>query len=220
MTGIIGAMDSEVSTLISMLEDAQRHDFGTLAVYTGKLLGKEVAVTKSGIGKSASAAAAAVLITVFGADSIINTGIAGGLEKDLKRGEIVVADRTCFHDFYTGPLEGLNQVVECDQANIERVLRIAEKNGMPARKGLIVSGDEFVCTDERSADIYSRYKAAAVEMEGASIASVSKMLGVPCTIVRSISDSADDDAPDDAVTFETFAAENAVKIVCGLVAEE
>jgi adenosylhomocysteine nucleosidase len=45
--------------------------------------------------------------------------------------------------------------------------------------------------------------ALAVEMEGAAIAQVCYEYGVPCAVVRTISDTADDHAPQSFVSFLT-----------------
>ena len=47
-------------------------------------MGTEVIITRSGVGKVNAAACAQTLIHKFDVDSIINTGVAGGLHSDVK----------------------------------------------------------------------------------------------------------------------------------------
>ncbi len=62
-------------------------------------------------------------------------------------------------------------------------------------QGLIVSGDRFVCTDRECAALRAAVPdALAVEMEGAAVAQVCHDFGVPCLVVRTVSDRADDAA--------------------------
>lgn len=62
-------------------------------------------------------------------------------------------------------------------------------------QGLIVSGDRFVCTDGECAALRAAVPdALAVEMEGAAVAQVCHDFGVPCLVVRTVSDRADDAA--------------------------
>jgi len=75
------------------------------------------------------------------------------------------------------------------------------ENHAPARihHGLIVSGDRFVSTARESALLRTGLLAAghdalAVEMEGAAVAQACSDYGVPCAILRTISDRADDSA--------------------------
>ncbi len=75
--------------------------------------------------------------------------------------------------------------------------------GVPrVHRGLIASGDQFIGSARASAAIRDAIPATlAVEMEGAAVAQVCHDYGVPFTIIRSISDRADDAAH---VDFERF----------------
>lgn len=62
-------------------------------------------------------------------------------------------------------------------------------------QGLIVSGDQFVHSAQACAALKQALPSAmAVEMEGAAVAQVCHDFGVPCTVIRTISDRADDQA--------------------------
>jgi len=72
-------------------------------------------------------------------------------------------------------------------------------------RGLIVSGDRFVCTSAESAVLRTALPdALAVEMEGAAVAQVCHEWGVPFAAIRTISDRADDAA---SVDFAQFIAQ-------------
>ncbi len=71
--------------------------------------------------------------------------------------------------------------------------------GLPAtprvHTGLIVSGDQFIHTAQVSAALREALPdALAVEMEGAAVAQVCHDFDVPYTVLRTVSDRADDDA--------------------------
>jgi adenosylhomocysteine nucleosidase len=69
-------------------------------------------------------------------------------------------------------------------------------------RGLIVSGDRFVCTGAESAALRALLPdALAVEMEGAAVAQVCHDFGKPFAVMRTVSDRADDDAPQDFTRF-------------------
>jgi adenosylhomocysteine nucleosidase len=71
-------------------------------------------------------------------------------------------------------------------------------------RGLIVSGDQFVASATAVAALREALpEALAVEMEGAAIAQVCYEYGVPCAVVRTISDTADDHAPGSFMAFLT-----------------
>ena len=68
--------------------------------------------------------------------------------------------------------------------------------------GLVISGDAFVSSADASAALRARLPdALAVEMEGAALAQVCHDLGVPCAVVRTVSDRADNAAPVDFTRF-------------------
>ncbi len=81
--------------------------------------------------------------------------------------------------------------------------------------GLVVSGDSFVSSADASAALRARLPdALAVEMEGAALAQVCHDLGVPCAVVRTISDRADNSATVDFTRFvESVASRYTVAIV-------
>ncbi|MEO7115769.1 MAG: 5'-methylthioadenosine/adenosylhomocysteine nucleosidase [Caldimonas sp.] len=81
--------------------------------------------------------------------------------------------------------------------------------------GLVVSGDRFVASAAEGAELRRRLPdALAVEMEGAALAQVCHDLGVPCAVVRTISDRADNTATVDFGRFvESVASRYTVTIV-------
>ncbi len=81
--------------------------------------------------------------------------------------------------------------------------------------GLVVSGDCFVASAEACGALRARLpEALAVEMEGAALAQVCHDLGIPCAVVRTISDRADHTATVDFTRFvESVASRYTVAIV-------
>jgi adenosylhomocysteine nucleosidase len=74
-------------------------------------------------------------------------------------------------------------------------------------RGLIASGDQFM----QDRTIINTLNAAlpglvAVEMEGAAVAQVCYELGIPCAVIRTISDNANEDAATDFLTFVSAVA--------------
>ena len=102
--GIIGAMEEEVSTLISAMEDRAERKIGIVTYHVGKLDGKEVVVARSGVGKVNAALTAAEMIRTFGATAVVNTGVAGALDESLEPEDAVIAADLVQHDYSTAPL--------------------------------------------------------------------------------------------------------------------
>lgn len=96
--GIIGAMEPEVVHLIASMNNTESHTIAGIEFVTGTLNGKEVIVTRSGIGKVAASIATTLLIERYAPDAIINTGSAGGFVDSLAIGDIVISSEVRHHD--------------------------------------------------------------------------------------------------------------------------
>ena len=96
--GIIGAMEVEVAILKEKMEDVRIIKKASMDFYQGILAGKKAVVVRSGIGKVNAGICAQILADVFSVDAIINTGIAGSLNKNINIGDIVLSTDVVQHD--------------------------------------------------------------------------------------------------------------------------
>lgn len=217
MIGIIGAMDCEVSLLLSQMTGVSAGRVGAHTFYTGELAGCCCVLARCGVGKVNAAACAALMIEKYRPAAIINTGVGGGLASDLSIGELVVADALCEHDLIYGILGDKRGTVfypdgreiimlPTDKTVTGMIAEAASSLGIPCRRGIIASGDRFVDSAEVKQDIRAEFGADVCEMEGAAIAQVAFAMGVPFAVLRSVSDLADGSAPE---SFGKFAEESA-----------
>lgn len=214
MIGIIGAMAVEIDQLREKLVSPTDEVISNIRFTRGKLAGKDVVLAVCGIGKVFAAICAQTMILTYAPQLIINTGVAGGLDEDLKIGDVVVATKLVQHDMDTTPLgdppgliSGIN-VVEfpADEAAGSLMAACVKEQGVGCRLGLIASGDQFVAGGEKKDFIRRTFGASACEMEGASIAHTAYVNGVPFAVIRAISDGANDDSSMDYPTFVKIAA--------------
>ncbi len=225
--GIIGAMEVEVNDLTSRLENKKCETISGIDFYTGKLLGKDVAIAKCGIGKVFAAMAAEVMILKYAPKLLVNTGVGGALAQGLRCGDIVVAEKLCQHDMDTSPIgdpvgliSGINKIwFETDVRAREILLSAGEALGLSVKLGSIATGDRFVATNDVKKYIVDTFGASACEMEGGAIAQVAFVNETPFVVVRAISDSADDEASMDYPTFVAQAAKNSTNLTLSLVKE-
>ena len=77
----------------------------------------------------------------------------------------------------------------------------------------------FIGDSETKKRISEAFGAVACEMEGGAIAQVCYVNGVPCSIIRAISDNADGQALEDYPTFEKKAAALSAEISIRLAQE-
>ena len=226
MIGIIGAMNTEVETLISALTDKQETVIAGSHFFSGKLGSADAVVVMCGIGKVAAAICAQALIDRFRPDVLVNTGVAGGVADGLAQGDLVIATDAVQHDFdlsLFGYAKGYMPVwgrdkdrpspFPADEALAEKLIAAAQELGYHAIRGRVVSGDIFVADPVLKSSLATDFAASAAEMEGAAIAQTAWQNGVPCAIVRAISDLADGSATLSFEEFEVIAAERSAKLL-------
>jgi adenosylhomocysteine nucleosidase len=220
--GIIGAMDEEVSILKAKLVNIKTTNIAGCEFYQGLLNGKEVIITKSGIGKVAAAVATTLLLERFQPDTIINTGSAGGYDTNLNVGDIVISTEVRFHDvdltafgYEIGQMAQLPPAFEADKQLIDVAQDAAQTiKDLNIIQGLICTGDIFMADPEKAEIARQNFPTmVACEMEAAAIAQVCYQFNVPFVIIRSLSDIA---GKKSELSFEQYlpiAAENASILV-------
>jgi len=225
--GVLAALPQELGDLVEAMRaegEMRTVTLGRRDYHVGTAYGVPCVTTLARIGKVAAAASASALIHVFGVDSMIFTGVAGGVGPGVRVGDIVVADSLLQHDLDASPLFPRYEVPLLERAHFptyapladrlaaackrflaDESAMLAERFGFAdpqVHRGLIISGDRFVSsTNEVRALAQALPEAMAVEMEGAAMAQVCYEHDVPHAIVRTISDTADDHA---TALFTTF----------------
>lgn len=222
--GIIVAMRSELEKLAGMISSPTAEKIGAHEFISGRLASQDVILACCGVGKVNAAACAAEMIMRYAPAAVINTGVAGGLADGMRVGDIVVADGAVEHDLDYGELgdeRGMiffpdgreEKLLAADEGTADALYLAAEKAALPVRRGVVASGDVFVSDSKKKQDIVATFGAVACEMEGAAIAHVCRLFGTPFGILRSISDSANEDSPVDFPTFVKIAADNAASVI-------
>ncbi len=240
--GIISALSEEQQGLVEAMQGACKLIHGQRAYWVGQLWEIDAVCVLSRIGKVAAAVTTTTLVEKFGVTHILFTGVAGAGDKTIHVGDIVVAESLVQHDMDASPLfprfevpllglthfpadhvlgtsllEAASAFLEDDFVEaIDPRERAAFGLTQPRiHRGLIASGDQFI--DERvhinalNADLPGL---VAVEMEGAAVAQVCHELGVPCAVLRTISDNANENAATDFLRFvKSVAAQYAYYIV-------
>jgi adenosylhomocysteine nucleosidase len=240
--GIISALHQEQAGLIEAMSAPQTLRIGMRDYVSGNLWGKDCVCVLSRVGKVAAATTAAMLIEHFKVTHIVFTGVAGSADPKVRVGDIVVAESLVQHDLNAEPLfprfevpllglahfashkkmtdqllQAAAAFIECDYLKeIDAPYRAALHLTTPKlHHGLISSGDQFIHQKSTISDLKKLLpELLAVEMEGAAVAQVCFEFGLPYTVVRTISDGADENSAMDFVHFiEKVAARYAFHIV-------
>ncbi|MFQ6371352.1 5'-methylthioadenosine/adenosylhomocysteine nucleosidase [Shewanella sp. YIC-542] len=224
--GIIGAMEPEVAHLIAELQAPHSVTIGSVEFVSGRLGGKEVVITRSGIGKVAAAMATSLLIEKFAVDAVINTGSAGGFVDSLEIGDIVISSELRYHDVdVTAFGYEIGQMAQQPAAFVAepKLVNAAQQaivglGEVKAVCGLICTGDSFICDPQRTAVMRQHFPAmAACEMEGAAIAQVCHQFNVPFVVIRSLSDNANNNSPVDFDAYLVKAGKHSALMVIGML---
>jgi adenosylhomocysteine nucleosidase len=243
VTGILGAFDEEVAFLQSQVDSGRTVMVLGIPFIVGSLGGAEVVLAETGVGKVNAAMTTTLLIDHFAPAAVLFTGIAGSLSDSLMPGDIVVGERTAQHDLVVVTDEGRERFGVGNPVNGKRnpvfisgdstLIALADRaaglvsldtltTSIGTRaprvvRGTIVTGDAFVASSTEKRALREDLGADAVEMEGAAVAQVCYQHGVPCLVIRSISDHADAGASDDLERFYQMAARNSAALVREIV---
>ncbi|MBR6917558.1 MAG: 5'-methylthioadenosine/adenosylhomocysteine nucleosidase [Clostridia bacterium] len=221
MIGIIGAMDIEVDILKQSVSSPVTTTVSGINFVSGRLFDHDVVIAKCGIGKVFAAMCTEAMMINFKPELIINTGVAGSLSDKLHTMDVAIARAVVHHDFDAsdigdekGRVSGLDSIeIPSDPAISLALEGIIKGFGINCVHGVIASGDQFISDRDKKEEIKNEFSAVACDMEGASIGQVCLVNKIPFTIIRSISDSADDNSGMDYATFAAAAARQSAKIV-------
>lgn len=228
--GIMGAIPEEIEGVVALLSNCVSTSMGKRTYFSGQINGIETVVVFSRWGKVAAATTATTLIHEFKITELLFTGVAGAISSELKIGDIVLGKKMIQHDMDARPLMQQYEIPLLSKTYFETDsthLNIASKaiNTVFENKSLhqvigehdlvefnisqpklfigdIASGDQFFSTNEQKQNLNSKLpNVLCVEMEGAAVAQVCYEYEIPFSIIRTISDVADDTAHIDFPSF-------------------
>ncbi|MDX2273308.1 MAG: 5'-methylthioadenosine/adenosylhomocysteine nucleosidase [Cyanobacteriota bacterium] len=208
VTGILGAMPSEIDMLLAAMSAVSVHQLLGRQFYQGQLYGHPVVLVQGGIGKVRAAITATTLVNHFAVHRLLFTGVAAALRTGLAMGDVLLANQAIEHDFGTGRPEGFRlgldflpgeheQWITANPALLHLVLakqaeiEWGEPSPPQVHHGRIATGDIFIASADLRQQVYQRTLADAVEMEGVAVLRVAQDAGIPCLLIRSISDEGD-----------------------------
>ncbi|MGC9403358.1 5'-methylthioadenosine/S-adenosylhomocysteine nucleosidase [Vibrio genomosp. F10] len=224
--GIIGAMEQEVTILKQAISNCKEVSKAGCNFFSGELNGVDVVLLQSGIGKVAAAIGTTILLDEYQPDVVINTGSAGGFDSTLNLGDVVISTEVRHHDadvtafgYEIGQMAGQPAAFLADSNLMDIAERaLAQMEDKHAVRGLICTGDAFVCSAERQAFIRTHFPTViAVEMEASAIAQTCHQFNVPFVVVRAISDVADKESPMSFEEFLPLAAQSSSEMVIKMV---
>ena len=188
MIAIVAAMPEELEPLAARAQSPRAVAAGLgppFKLVTARLAERSVALAITGDGERNARLGAEALGAALPVRALIVVGVAGAATADLAPGALVVADEVC-------PEAGGGW--RADPAAVELAVRRAG-----ARAVQLVSADAIVDTPAAKRALAARAGAAtgsvAVDLESATYVAAAVRAGVPWTVLRVISDAADEALP-------------------------
>lgn len=214
--GIIGAMPSELADIRKALAGAVVKKYSGYEFFLNTYKDKLLINVCCGIAKVNAAVCAQVLIDRFDVDAIINCGVAGGMNTEVKVCDIVVSNEVLPHDLelrFLSDYPPYNSIFSADEKLVKAAVVTCEENGVPCHMGRIVSGEAFISDNNVKSEICSKFSPLAVDMESSAVGHCAFLNAVPFVSIRCISDNADDEGEMSFDEFEKIAAKRVADIV-------
>jgi adenosylhomocysteine nucleosidase len=187
MIGAVIAMQSEADVLLSQMKISRSLTVSGKQIHVGMAYGKETAVCVCGVGKVNAALGAQLLVSKFDAETLLNFGVAGGLNDGTKLCEVYQIGEAVQFDFDLTQLNG-TKIGTLDEYKENYLPLNTLKFPFPIKK--LGTADRFndsktdyeLLTKELTADIR--------DMEGAAIVQAAHAAKLPVYSIKAISDVA------------------------------
>jgi len=164
--------------------------------YSFRLFGHEIRAVICGVCKVNAAIATQSLLNNFEIDLIINCGVCGGIDPNIKLFDVICSDKICYHDvaeeILTKEYPFMKDIYfHADKNMLDIARQIANENAL-VKIGTSICGEGFVTEDNRE-DLLKKYNGLSADMESAAIAHVCHVFDIPFMSIRSVTDDASHD---------------------------
>lgn len=185
-----------------------------------------IAATPTGMGQLEAAALAHEAITTFSPKALLLVGIAGGLDKNIPLGDVVVSEQIVDYEIgkvtdggfgprwsvYRPDARLLAKAISWQNQNWQNYIKSRRPRGVEKptlRSGVFLSGNKVIADEHTAGALRAVWKkAAAIDMEAAGVASVLMHLENPPAFLtfKGICDYADATKNDDWQEYSADAA--------------
>ncbi len=194
--GLLIAVERELEAFLASGEARSEEVAAGRTVYKTRMEGHDVYAVQSGCGEIDASSATMLLIVKYGCDIIVNFGVAGALDADLKVEDLFAAEKVWHYDFDITSFADtvkLGQYAEYPDEFIPLdagLVNLVTERIPGIRKVTVASADKFV--ENRAEKLRLREAGCGIcEMELAGIARVCERSHVKCLSIKCISDAFD-----------------------------
>lgn len=204
--GVMIALDPTLDRMLAKIKNAKIVTKGGRIYYQGVFADTKIVLVQSPMGKVNNAITAQILISDFTVDAILSISPAGAVTEELQQGDLLWVTKVFQHDFGTWKPYGFiwtNVPVQGDNSTPAYNYFLQELSGslslqLPEKKsfkqGILVSGDQFIASEKKRQWLRKKFAADATDMGGAAIVQTCFSNNIPVTLLRLITDHADQQA--------------------------
>lgn len=162
-------------------------------LYSYEMEGFTLHVANSGIGELAAAAATQFLIDQYNVELVVNFGVVGGLTPEMAETRTCIVEKLVHYDFdlreidpvELGQYPGYGDVyIPTTAALVDRATAIQPE----LKRVICASADKFIGTAEKKIQLHRCFGADICEMEAAGVVLTCNRCGVPCLVIKTVSD--------------------------------
>ncbi len=194
--GMLIAVERELEAFLASGEERTEETVAGRTVYKTRMEGHDIFAVQSGCGEIDASSATMLLIVRYGCELIVNFGVAGALDADLKVEDLFVAEKAWHYDFDVTPFSDCVKVGQYEEYPDEFIpldagmVNLVTERIPGIRRITAASGDKFV--EDRAEKLRLRESGCGIcEMELAGIARVCERSHVKCLSIKCISDAFD-----------------------------
>ena len=222
-TLILGAMPSEVRTIVTHLRSPKTGELAGFPYHAGTLGGQPAIVAVTGVGVTNGAMVCALFVKAFSPREVVVSGTGSRFNPRIRTGDTVISVKTIHHAAGSltadgmvyrnvrGPLPGqmtswfykpdpaLLALAKAAVASYEpqTITVDGERYAPRVLTGIVTASDLFGVSDEKIADMQAKLHPDIMEMESAAIAQVCTQLQTPHIVFRAGSNRTQSDPGND-----------------------
>lgn len=160
-----------------------------MTAYTGYYKGKKITIFPSGMGNPSIGIYSYELFKFYDVDTIIRIGTIGGYSRDLKVGDVVLAETSVTTSNYALIQNGYNRKeINSDMYLNNTINNVAKDNNINLFESRVLCSDVFYDNSDYK-ELESKYNVVGVEMETFALFHTADMLNKKATALLTISNS-------------------------------
>ena len=160
-----------------------------MTAYTGYYKGKKITIFPSGMGVPSIGIYSYELFKYYDVDTIIRIGTIGGYSKDLKVGDVVLAETSVTTSNYALIQNGdIRKEINSNMYLNNTINNVAKDNNINLFESRVLCSDVFYDNSDYK-ELESKYNVVGVEMETFALFHTADMLNKKATALLTISNS-------------------------------